>query len=147
MEVAATISDILSENLRVVALPKDLKAVSRVIIKRKEVKKMETVQIKKNVFVPNQGWRRISLDEGESMDVIARVRSLNTSLMKVCLSDAEQMGNLSPANKVTVAVALFERLGVASFTAYQEELAEKVHLIRDAAKRTGQSSEQSSIQS
>ncbi|MBM3157237.1 MAG: hypothetical protein FJ004_08130 [Chloroflexi bacterium] len=108
---------------------------------------MDAVPIKKNVFVPNQGWRRISLDEGESMEVIARVRSLNQSLMKVCLADAEQMGNLSPANKVRVAVALFERLGVASFTAYQEELADKVHLIRDAAKRNGLSPEQSLIQS
>ena len=103
---------------------------------------MRTVQLSKNVLVPNQGWQRVSLEEAEAMEVIGRVRMINTSLMKVCLEDANEIGKLSAANKVRVAVALFSKLGMHSFTAYKEELDEKVHMIRDEAKKAGQSTEQ-----
>ena len=88
-----------------------------------EVKKMYGIQISKKVLVPNQGWTRISLEEGETMGVIGRVRLINTYLMTVCLEDAEKMSKLSPTNKVRVALALFDKLGLHSFTSYREELA------------------------
>jgi len=104
---------------------------------------MRTVQLSKNVLVPNQGWQRVSLEESEVMEVIGRVRMINTSLMKVCLEDADEVGNLSPVNKLRIAIALFDKLGIHSFTAYQEELADKVHMIRNEARKVDQSTEQS----
>ena len=108
---------------------------------------MYGIQISRSVLVPNKGWERISLEEDEAMEVIARVRLINTSLMKICMEDAEKIGKFSPTNQVRIGLALFDKLGLHSFTAYREELACKADLIRDAARKEAQSFEQTETQS
>ena len=146
MEVAATISDILSENLRIVALPKDLEAVSHVIIKRKEVNKMGTpkkgVQMSKNVNLENIGWRTIWLSEDEMAETHDRVRTQNLEIMAQCIQDVEQFGKLTPTNKARVVVALYERVAISSYSAYQEALTKKINRVRMAAKNAEQESQE-----
>ena len=96
---------------------------------------MNGIKISRNVRMPDQSWTRISLEEGEAMEVIGQVRMVNTSLMKVCLEDAEKMGKLSPTNRVRVALGLFNKIGLHSFTAYKQELDCKADAVRDEARK------------
>ena len=105
------------------------------------------VLMHKNVLVPKEGWMRIGLTEEETNDVMGRVRWLNVAAMEQCLKDAELLGDLSPTNKVKVAIALFDKLGLHSFTAMQEELASKIDSIRDAASKGSQDSRQPGAES
>ena len=108
---------------------------------------MKAVLMHKKVLVPKEGWRRIGLTEEEANDVLGRVRWLNVAAMEQCLKDAELLGDLSPTNKVKVAIALFDKLGLHSFTAMQEELSSKIDSIRDAASKGSQDSGQPSAES
>jgi len=103
---------------------------------------MKAVLMHKKVLVPKEGWRRIGLTEEEASDVLGRVRWLNVAAMEQCLKDAELLKDLSRTNRVRVAIALFDKLGLHSFTAMQEELASKIDSIRDAASRGNPDSEQ-----
>lgn len=103
---------------------------------------MKAVLMHKNVLVPKEGWKRIGLTEEEANDVLGRVRWLNVAAMEHCLKDVELLGDLSPTNRVRLAIALFEKVGLHSFTAMQEELASKIDSIRDAASKGNQDSEQ-----
>ena len=93
---------------------------------------MKGISMSRNVFVKNKGWRRIGLTEEETQNVINRVRWLNVTTMEQCLKDTELLGELSPTNKVGTAIALFEKLSMDSFTAIQEELANKAHMIKNS---------------
>jgi hypothetical protein len=108
---------------------------------------MKGVLMHKNVLVPKEGWKRIGLTEEESNDVLGRVRWLNVVAMEQCLKDAELLKDLSPTNRIRVAIALFDKLGLHSFTALQEELASKIDSIRDAAGKGNQDSEQPGTES
>jgi hypothetical protein len=108
---------------------------------------MKAVLMHKNVLVPKAGWQRIGLTEEEANDVLGRVRWLNVAAMEQCFKDVELLGDLSPTSRVRVAIALFDKLGLHSFTAMQEELASKIDSIRDAASKGSQESEQPGAES
>ena len=92
---------------------------------------MKAVLMSRNVYLNNEGWTRISLSEEEAKDILGRVRYLNIATMEQCLKDAELLGKLSPTNKVRVAIALFNKLALHSFSAYQDELGNKAHLLKN----------------
>ena len=93
---------------------------------------MKTISMSRNVFVKNEGWTRINLNDQETKDVLGRVRWLNVGAMEQCLKDAELLGKMSPTNKVRVAIALFEKVGLHNFTAFREELDNKAHQLRNS---------------
>ena len=108
--------------------------------------KKKTVRIAKDVLVPNQGWRHLSLNPEQMKEVFGRVRWFNVGTMEQCLKDVDRIAKLSPTNKVRVAIALFDKLATHSLTGYQEELAYRAHVLRDTARKAGQNNGQSEKQ-
>jgi hypothetical protein len=112
-----------------------------------EVNKMEMskkrVQMSRNVNLgDNIGWRTIWLSEEEMAETHDRVRKQNLEIMAQCIQDVEQLGKLTPTNKARLVKALYERLAISSYGAYQEALTKKVNRVRMAVKNADQESKE-----
>jgi hypothetical protein len=96
------------------------------------------VQMSKNVNLENIGWRTIWLSKEEMAKTHDCVRKQNLEIMAQCIQDVEQLGRLTPTNKARLVTALYERLAISSYSAYQEALTKKVNRVRMAAKNSDQ---------
>jgi hypothetical protein len=99
------------------------------ILKKKgEVKPMA---LSKLVKINNQ-WKRISLDQEEMNVVMQNLVELNGNEFRRCMEMANKISEKKDDIQA-VTMALFDKQGIASFTAISEALEEKVNNIRDNA--------------
>lgn len=83
--------------------------------------------LSKVMKVDNQ-WKRVSLTPEEMQQVLENLIEFNASEFKRCLDVAEK---IDKKDKFNIATVLFDKQGLASFTAMTEALEEKVNAIRD----------------
>ena len=91
------------------------------------------------VFKNGTRWERVSLTDADKLEVIEKLAEDNKAIMEVCIRDAQKILQncefQSQRGLVTIAVALFDKLATASFTAFQEKLEDKANQVRQSANR------------
>lgn len=74
-------------------------------------------------------WKRVSLDTNEMQDVLTNLVEFNANEFQRCVSIAKK---IDKKNTFNVATVLFDKQGLASFTAMSEALEEKINNLRDS---------------
>jgi len=92
------------------------------------------------IIKTDKGFERVTLTEKEVKKVIEKVAKLNKEIFEKCIEQAQDLKDFKPTAKETIMIAghLFSKLGIASFTAMQDELEKKIRKIKDELEQKRQ---------
>jgi len=74
--------------------------------------------------------KRVTLTDEEEKALFKELLKTNTSLLKMCWNIAESLSNELRMDKEKIALALFDKVAIRSFTILQAALDEKVNKIK-----------------